>query len=53
MNITIEVAIPVDPSLDEVLLPFGDQVKASGISDAELTDLFATARDEAHFQKNL
>jgi hypothetical protein len=35
-------------ALDEVLAPFPDQVTGSGISDAELIELFSAARDEAH-----
>ena len=34
--------------LDEVLAGFRKQVEASGVTDAELADLFSAARDDAH-----
>jgi hypothetical protein len=39
-------------SLDEVLSEFREHVAASGISDTELTELFAVERDEPHAPKN-
>ena len=39
------------PPLDEILGPFREQVRASGIEDAELVRLFEAARDEAVSQK--
>ena len=40
-------------TLDEVLAAFREEVSASGISDAELDELFRTARDEAGAQENV
>lgn len=34
--------------IDQNLAEFREQVKTSGISDIELTDLFATSRDEVY-----
>lgn len=44
----IEQAVRGERTLDEILRPFRDEVAASGISDAELDQLFDEARDEAH-----
>jgi len=36
------------PTLDEILLPFRNQVNASGMTDDELLHLFQRAREEAY-----
>lgn len=36
-----------EKSFDEILKPFRDEVKASGMSDDEIDDLFQKARHEA------
>ncbi len=43
----IQKDVEGDSSLDEILRPFREQVKASGITDEELTSLFEEAREEA------
>lgn len=35
------------PSLDELLAPFREEVKASGMSDEQLDDFYEELRDEA------
>jgi hypothetical protein len=37
----------VEPSMDDILAPFRDDVTASGIGDEELDRLFSQARDES------
>jgi len=44
-----ELSLPA--SLDDVLSRFRSEVRASGISDAELTDLFHAARNESGTRK--
>ncbi|HEU0138784.1 MAG TPA: hypothetical protein VFQ79_03700 [Bryobacteraceae bacterium] len=39
-------------TLDEVLGAFRDQVATSGMSDAQIDELFSTARDEAYRERN-
>lgn len=36
------------PSLSEILRPFREEVKASGVTDDELVRLFSAARNESH-----
>ncbi len=40
------------PSISEILLPFREQVIASGVSDEELDRLFSQAREEAYRDRN-
>ncbi|MFN0167870.1 MAG: hypothetical protein ACKV22_15690 [Bryobacteraceae bacterium] len=40
------------PSVSQILLPFRDQVIASGASDEELDRLFSQAREEAYRDRN-
>jgi len=40
------------PSIDDILAPFRDQVAASGIDDDELDSLFARARASSYDAKN-
>lgn len=37
-----------EPSINQVLAPFREQVRDSGISDEEQGRLFSDARDESH-----
>jgi plasmid stability protein len=48
----IERGIAGDRSLDEILMPFREQVAASGLSDADLEAMFEEARDEVHAEKS-
>lgn len=41
-----------EPSVSEILLPFREQVAASGVDDPELDRLFAEAREESHQERN-
>jgi hypothetical protein len=40
------------PSISEILAPFREQVKASGVTDEDLARLFSLAREESYREKN-
>ena len=42
----IERGLNVEPTLDEILAPFRQQVAASGVSEQELIALFEEARED-------
>jgi hypothetical protein len=44
----LSTAATGEPTISEVLLPFRQQVAASGISEDELDRLFSDAREEYH-----
>ena len=48
----ISRALHGEPTLNEILAGFREQVASSGISTHELDDLFEAARNEAAAQKN-
>ena len=47
----IERGIRADRTLDEILAPLRAQVKASGISEQELEEMFENARNEVYLEK--
>ena len=48
----IERSVTVKPTLDEILAPFRQQVKESGMSDEELTTFFEDMRDRVWQEKH-
>lgn len=43
----VERDVEESSTLDEILAPFREQVRTSGVTDEELTSLFEEAREEA------
>jgi hypothetical protein len=47
----IERGIRSEPTIEEILAPFREQVAESGMTESELDDLFEEARNEVHQER--